>query len=1125
MIPLLPYEKRLAEMLGISQEVYGQWKAITVERSRCQPASGPVCGPLVPVLVNIAIAVGVSLLSSLLFPTREQSRIATKRTKGDPRTSNQRSSPRFGFDSAPEPARVGQFIPVVIAKRENGLGGVRVAMPLLWSQILARNGSMMLRGIFLAGASGMAANAWDPRGWAFGNNTLGAYAYAGSALERSSRYSIYYSPAGGRINGGHLIAGREASGDAGNFENGGGQDVFAVSVGGGQYKTAFCMAENISTSASFGLYGWCPNAMVSRQPVLIQPTILARIGGGDVVRTDDDAAALVELWKGKFHWSTRGGLIQRKPANSNTWTTPATGAFSVVNLYVNIGDQLKYKLDRGTDAITKIRINTDNSRVKTDDAEFDEKMNGVAASVAGVQNAADSALIPGDLYLVGTCWAVLQERISQDQSQNVFVSDSEQEPTGDGNSMEYVFTVVQPGNCEFVGFGFTNPPPLPTQNGNTIYPEEYDPDDDFADLTSGTENRYKVCSQAAQIFRMAIASMGAVREFSVSEIIIKSKVGLTINGMTNFKSCPTIQDINAKAGQNQVGTIADGVLSVSRYDSSGDTYTAKMRRYSAFVLQYSENRGESWIEFPEVFAVAGIDGEDVYNYLRIKFPSSKRWERRLIPVPSWRIRSTGLSQVTVLDTNSREEITRAANGVTVSTTGYTINPTDDNKRKIAQIEPTVDIGLNWTDHGLNSMIDGYARFAEGFAYESVRSSVGNAPEHEVRQVNYYGDVDATPTYEDLALVGVNISGDGQSSSVSAFSGFCNNGREMPSLLNSDAREATHLFPDWLREIMTSEELGAWPAAKAAQIDRPSFQAAAQWCQDRQYYYDAVEEQPIDVLSWAADIAQAHLLKLVRLGGVYHFKKAIEFDEPLEISGQFNNGNISEGSFRLNSIDYLARQPFAVLVKWREESTGLESPLFARERVAIVREASASANAPIKELDLSKWCTNYRQAIDAACYLIRFAAVHDHRISFTTTPDVLMAKLHSASFFRMDIDVVSYNAAVQGFIQKNGVVVTTRPDLLPASGAHPGLVWDMRSEPKEQDIAFSVDGTASPVEHFFAIANSTTRQRTYEIEKVSIDAIGVITVNAFHHPVSASGMSLLGVNWTTYQTDANWIIEL
>jgi hypothetical protein len=1123
MIPLLPYEKRLAEILGVSEEAYAEWKAITLQRSLERPAEGPVCGPLVPVVVNLAVSVGLSLLSSLLFPAspaRRQSSITVKRDGGSPSTTGQRMSPRFGFSSIQEPAKVGQVVPVVVAKRENNLGGVRVAMPLLWSQVLAYNGSLMFRGIFLAGAASMSQDAWDPRGWAFGNNTLGAYAYTGAGITRGSRYSIYYSRNGGRIVSGDLIAGREAAFDPGNFQNSGGEDVFSVSTGVGQYKTAFCMAETPSTSTAFGLYGWCPNAMMHRATVQIQPTVVARVDEDDKVQTDDDAAALVEIWKGKFYWSMRSGLRQRKAAGSSSWTTPASQQFEVKEEEVSVGDSLMYVISRTTDAETKIRFDTSNTRIVDNDASSDEEQGGVAASVAGIQNSADSALIPNELYRIGTCWAVLTERLPHNAGETIFISDSEQEPIGGGNSMDYVFTVVRPGSVHFIGPGLLDPP----EGDTTITPPEYNPNSDLATLLSGTEGRYRVCSQAAQIFRMAVASIGAVREFKTSETIIKSRVGISVSGMTGFRSCEKIERINEKAGQAQVGKTAGGRLTVSRYDSSGSLVTTKTRRYSAFVAEYSADRGVTWTTFPEVFAVDGIATEDVYNYLRWNFSSYKRWERRLVPISSWEIRKNGLARIVVLDTNSNQEVSTTAGGLTISTTGYAINPTEGVRRKMSHLEPKVNIGLGWADSEYQSMFDGYARFAEAFCYDNVQASVRNAPEHEITHVNYYDDR-VTPSYESLSIPGVNISASLEMQSLAAFSGFCNNGYEMPRLLDGDTKGPSHLFPDWLRERMTSAELGADPPTQAAQIDRASFQEAAQWCQDRMYFYDAVEEEPENVLEWAADTALAHLLKLVRIGGVYHLRKAIEFDRPLDIKGQFNNGNISEKVFKLDSVGYLDRQPFIVQVKWREETGGLEAPLFPRERVATVRQVGTSVNAPVKTLDLSKWCTNYKQAIDAACYFIRFVTLHDHRISFTTTPDLLLSELRSGNFFKLDIDVTKYNTAIQGFIQEDGNIVSTRPDLVPSQdGYYPGLVWDMRGEPQERDIVI-IGGLAEPRGYFFAIANNISRQRTYEIKKVNISTRGVITINAFHHPVNENGMSLLGVNWTTYQTDANWIIEL
>jgi hypothetical protein len=281
------------------------------------------------------------------------------------------------------------------------------------------------------------------------------------------------------------------------------------------------------------------------------------------------------------------------------------------------------------------------------------------------------------------------------------------------------------------------------------------------------------------------------------------------------------------------------------------------------------------------------------------------------------------------------------------------------------------------------------------------------------------------------------------------------------------------------------------------------------------------------LSWAAETAQAHLLKFTEIGGRYYLKKAIEFDEPLPIAALFTNGNIVEESFSLETVDYQKRQPCVVEVKWREESLDTENPLFARERVATVAEVGTSPTAPVESLDLSKWCTNYQQAIDAACYLIRFRRLANHRISFRTTPDILATQLESGSIIKVAIDVTNYDQAAQGFITADGKLVTTRPDIAPsAAGSYPALLWDgTGNDAADGNVVIDAGGVASPAGHFFAIASANTTTRTYEISKLSFSADGVVSVEAFHHPLDEAGMSLLGVNWTTYATDANWVITL
>lgn len=1140
MIPLLPYEKYIIGQIGCTEEEYLWFKSQVIRRSILQPAEGPRAGFIVPILVNLVIGIGLSLLSALLFPQprqRERPEITATREGGKGLRSNTSASPRSGFNSLQEVASIGQIVPVVIAKRQQAvggqqfLGGVRVNLPLVWSRMRSLKGSQFFMGIFLAGAAPMSQNAWDQRGWAFGNNTLGAYAFTGVAEFEGGRFTFYYRNNGGRVLPADYILGRNPETEPGNAVNDPepGPDVFAFRGAGDSWVRQFAMAETPSTSKVFGLFGWCPNAMLYRATTAIRPTMQAQIDANNYVVARDDASALCDIWEAKYHWSMRGAVVELRLNGSPDWSTVVPGgSFAVENRSVMPGDRVRYYLGNSTDSATTIKFDTSNSAFLVDnDSSADLKTTQVGAGVAGRQVSADNILSVGELYRIGSAWAVLEERQpSFNPVRDFFVSDQDEEPPGNGTSMFYQFVIVRAGVITFASPDCLNPP----EAGQTIFPPPWDRDTELSTVANNTYFRYGTCSRYSQIFRMAVASVSSVREVRLMEIGLKSRVGISINGMTEFRSCPTVKQINDRAGYTKHLTFADGTISTAIYTSN--TLTTRAQRYSLFAMSYRNLSSVNWTLYPEIFAVAGNSQEDVYSFIRVEFPNLARWEVRLEPISSWELRSGQVNSIRVVDSRGDRERFSAGGSVFVTTIGYRVNPLNPKIRKIQQLEPAVDIGIGWsdTDGFDNSMTDLWASFAEGFCYDQIQTSVNSQPEHEIVYVNYQSVDETIPSYDSLAIVGVNISATQEIDNLPQLSGYCINGYEMRRLLNSDTIASTNLFPDWLRELMTNPELGLEPPVPDAQIDRPSFQAAAQWCQDRDYFYDAVEAEPFNLFRWAEDVAAAHLLKLLKVSGKFYLRPVFSFTAPLPISALFTNGNIVEGSFSLETNDQAARQPVQVQVKWREEralSGATNEALFARERSAVVREASTSETAPFEQLDLSAWCTNYRQAIDAACFVIRFRRLSDHRIKFQTTPDMLAVSLSCGDCIRVALDVLQYDQAVQGYINADGVPVTTRPDLLPAvPGNYDAILWDGGNDDViDGQVTRTVEGTYEPASHFFAIKQGASEVRTYEISDLSIDGNGVISVEAFHHPVAEDGISLLAKSWTSYGDDLNWRIAL
>jgi hypothetical protein len=148
----------------------------------------------------------------------------------------------------------------------------------------------------------------------------------------------------------------------------------------------------------------------------------------------------------------------------------------------------------------------------------------------------------------------------------------------------------------------------------------------------------------------------------------------------------------------------------------------------------------------------------------------------------------------------------------------------------------------------------------------------------------------------------------------------------------------------------------------------------------------------------------------------------------------------------------------------------------------------------------------------------------HTISFSTTPDGLAAGLAAGDYIKVAMDAVAYDEFAHGVVLSDGTVLSTRMDVL-GSGAHEVTAWDGQSENVE-DITLVIDdnGKATPRDIVFARKTVSSYVRVYKVEKLTLAEDGTIDVEAVHHPVDENGISEIGKNWTTYQTDANWVIE-
>ena len=1145
--PLLPQDRYIAELLGLTEEEMRWYKAEVQRRAMEGPQPAVVAGAetaLIIAIANLVIGVGLTVVSMLLAPRpqqpRERGELTTRQQQGETLRVPSAFAPTYGFEAVQDVAPLGDPIPLVYAKREflNGqwYGGVRINTPLLWSQIWSLGGSQMLRAVFLVGEGSVGAI--HPNSFAIGNNTFGAYSFDGN-LQRVAVYSV---PDGGRMAIGNYLSGSQNDiGAQGQYAS----DIFRVEVNPGNLIPAFCGAYKPSTSTSFGLYSPIANGLGYRINPRIRPLRTLQIRNEEY-KADDDAQACAEAWKYKYCYSGKSGII----ATSKDSTPGA-----IVSL--DVGDTFTYMLSSKSDGVfngsvnPKIVVDSDNSDNTSGSSDGEETLVSVGQSVAGRQKQYDSALQEGELYKAGSCLAVLIRR------DPVFISEADytladlsveapEEGTDEdfpeqGGSAFYTFQVVRSGQVGVVGYDLVDTRFFDTVGAAEIKPTENSASNastpwvfhtvglNYADGEIG--QRYYTASAFPQIFRCALGSVSVNRDTQYFEIGIRSTVAMQIQGICNFADIPSpgYEKINEKAADALAGEDVADELANAVFSSG--TITAPEKRYSFFRIAMRSDPANS-VDFVNmsnyVFAVSGAKETPSFNFIRFAMKANATWEVRIEPVSSWEIRNLPWRVIELqadnLVTSSLLSLTFDLGSAYVK--GRYIDTLDFNQVFDMQgLRPKREIGISWTEGTYGSPTDGtyldrYARAAEFFMYDEITTSCSSAPEHEIAYVNVIQPNAFTPQYDNLCLIGMNVKASREWSQLSQLSAYVTEGKQVQRLLGEFG--ATHLFPEILYDFMLNKRYGLGNEISAEQIDIASFTAAAQFCQDNRFFYDGPKINNTNWRQWAADTAATHCLLLIERGGIFYLDQAIP-QQP-EIRGLFTAGNCM--NMELTMADAEQRQPISMSVKYRTERYGGNAPsesvnpgygLFPEPKERIVYHNDWGQGVT-ESLDMSEYCTSEQHALKAARFIIGARRLADHTVKINTTYEALTSSIAPGDFIKVALDYTHYNQFINGAVTGDGQLMASTSL---SDGNHEIVYWtgDKDAEVTEGTLTVSNGGkTASPAGVVFTVKTSEILTRTYRIDSITPSEDGY-EIEAVHAPLLSDGTLQLYAEWSN---DDYWV---
>lgn len=577
-LPLLPYERELIELLGCSVEEYQQFASEVRRRGLTRPAAYDHipdirCDP-VSIIVSLVIGVALSAASALLAPKpkgAEQDEI-TQRRLSDRRGAS-RFNQAYGFDTVAELAAYGTPVPIpfgfyqgpenTAGGSETYTGGIVVSPLLVWSRMLSYGSHQAFKAMYVVGETNLGVP--DLNGVWLGTTPLDAI--------YEQQFALYWNkePGSGRLKAKHLIAGTRGSRSA--ADTWAGDDVMNCPTRDGSNDPGFSMAYSPTGQSTFGVY----------QPV----------ANGTDRRVNWRVISIPEQVEGRSKKSLK--QERKKIATSNTKTMEGAGRgysrlMGVIQLDgARVSRRTILTARIGSTAIFRISgykySNPFSSGVTVDDLRDESNEERIAA---------DEHLQIGEQFLYGkSIWRVV------DRTSGIWRK---------GKNIDVTLQCIEV-------FG----------NGDVgVVPEAWL---SRTVMNQGSDDRGPGNHAQINFYPLLKADLAIVRNLrpaDVTEIGFRSQVWGQMNGLCNFKTIPSPNEL-VELDEDNVN-ITSGVMNL--YFTRYSFFTIHVR--PAGDSQYGEDYG--WEGIGEEFCIRGSTPVDQYNFVRLRPAIPIQYEYRLVPL-------------------------------------------------------------------------------------------------------------------------------------------------------------------------------------------------------------------------------------------------------------------------------------------------------------------------------------------------------------------------------------------------------------------------------------------------------------------------------------------------------------
>lgn len=410
-------------------------------------------------------------------------------------------------------------------------------------------------------------------------------------------------------------------------------------------------------------------------------------------------------------------------------------------------------------------------------------------------------------------------------------------------------------------------------------------------------------------------------------------------------------------------------------------------------------------------------------------------------------------------------------------------------------------------------------FVDEWGVFSVRSdtqiafSFDNGPEISLIAVTEQQRQTLTPqVYENMSLLGFNAYSGKGIQDLRSLSAFVSKGKKVRRLNYDGSYEAipsssTSYAPEIFLDTVLDEVNGIGAYSNINGIDLQKLGEAKKFCAANGYFMDGVIAEPESWREFWATVAPYSLLEFIKIGGKEALYPALPFDtygkitRQITISALFNQGNILEGSYKEEFIDYgdNTEDLLATIVyRDRESDNSFPGNTSVQVRLADANEASCIRQT----FDLSNYVSRRSQAINYGMLLCQQRRHSKRAVEFKTFPTE--SPVQPGSYIYVQTDQNEWDNLRTGKVEQGGIINFPIAEPIQSGNFDALLYKGSTGVVKLSDITINNNQSNRLInyaDYLIVLGTAITSKRVFRVSEVAMEEEGEVSIKAMEHPCS------------------------